>query len=262
MDEPLSNLDAKLRIQTRAELIKLHRRLGITTVYVTHDQVEAMTMGDRIAVMKDGLIHQVDAPLGLYNWPVNLFVAGFIGSPPMNFLDCQLAEKDGAVVVDTESFRVTMPPARTDGLRDYVGKPVIFGIRPSDIYDKALSPAVAPTEGNTVRAEVEVIEPMGADSILYLASGPHSLVASMDSSTQAREQETLDVVFDMERVHLFDPESEQTLTVAPVQTTAPAASSGLTTTDVLPLFPRDRPTGVAVSSDPQRNRSPHELAVP
>ena len=224
MDEPLSNLDAKLRIQTRAELIKLHRRLGITTVYVTHDQVEAMTMGDRIVVMRDGLVQQVDTPLGLFNTPVNLFVAGFIGSPPMNLMDCTLADDNGALWVETESVRVALPPTRAEPLREHLGRPLVFGVRPSDIYDRAISPIVAPTADNTVRTEVEVIEPMGADSVIYLNTGTHTLVASVDSSTRAREQEALDVVFDMDRVHLFDRETEQTLTVAPrVEEPEPAA---------------------------------------
>jgi len=211
MDEPLSNLDAKLRVQTRAELIKLHRRLGITTVYVTHDQIEAMTMGDRIVVLKDGLVQQVDVPLGLYSNPANLFVAGFIGSPPMNFVDCTLERDEGALWVDADSFKVRVPDAKGDGLEGYVGRPVILGIRPEHIYDKDLSPAVPPDDGNTVRMGVDVIEPMGATSVLYLNCGGHSLLASIDSATQAREQENLDVIFDMHKAHLFDRETEETV---------------------------------------------------
>jgi multiple sugar transport system ATP-binding protein len=211
MDEPLSNLDAKLRIQTRAELIKLHRKLGITTVYVTHDQVEAMTMGDRIAVMRDGIVQQVDAPLGLYTSPANLFVAGFIGSPPMNFVDCTLRDEPDGLWVRTASFQVRVPSSRDGELRGWVGKPLVFGIRPEDVFDKALSPTVQPNEGNTVRVGVDVVEPMGATSILYLNTGTDTLVASVDSATQARENESLDVVMEMEKAHLFDKETEKTI---------------------------------------------------
>ncbi|MGD8239239.1 MAG: sn-glycerol-3-phosphate ABC transporter ATP-binding protein UgpC [Armatimonadota bacterium] len=211
MDEPLSNLDAKLRVQTRAELIKLHRRLGITTVYVTHDQVEAMTMGDRIVVLKDGLVQQVDTPLGLYSTPANLFVAGFIGSPPMNFVDCTLSRDDGTIWVDADPARLRVPDAEGHDLEGYVGRPMVFGIRPEHMYDRALSPGVPPSDGNTVRMGVEVIEPMGATSVLYLNCGDHSLLASIDSATQAQEQGSLDVVFDMAKAHLFDAETEQTV---------------------------------------------------
>jgi multiple sugar transport system ATP-binding protein len=149
MDEPLSNLDAKLRVQTRAELIKLHRRLGITTVYVTHDQVEAMTMGDRIVVMKDGLVQQFDTPLNIYRYPSNKFVAGFIGSPPMNFVPAKIEADNGSVFVKAAGFRTKVDDERAPKLRDYVGKDVTFGIRPSDIHDKALSPSVAPTASSS-----------------------------------------------------------------------------------------------------------------
>ncbi len=211
MDEPLSNLDAKLRIETRAELIKLHRRLGVTTIYVTHDQVEAMTMGDRIAVMRDGKVHQVDTPLRLYNSPANRFVAGFIGSPPMNFVDATLSEGKGALCVEFSGARLRVPEERAQAARGCVGKTVEFGVRPSDIFDRSISPIVEPQPGNTARALVEVIEPMGADSILYLTLGESQLVASVDSGTQAQEQEPLDIVFDMRRAHLFDRETEQTI---------------------------------------------------
>jgi len=208
MDEPLSNLDAKLRIETRAELIKLHRRLGITTVYVTHDQVEAMTMGDRIVVLCDGLVQQVDRPLGLYNHPVNRFVAGFIGSPPMNFLDCRLVERDGGIWVDAQSFGVRVVDSQNGALAPYVGKQMEFGIRPEDIFDASLSPTVKSEAANTVRVKVEVVEPMGATSILYLNAGQHSLRAAVDSVTQAQEGQDLDVVLHMQHAHLFDKETE------------------------------------------------------
>ena len=212
MDEPLSNLDAKLRIETRAELIKLHRRLGITTVYVTHDQVEAMTMGDRIAVMKDGIIHQVDTPLGLYNGPVNRFVAGFIGSPPMNFVDAELVESNGVLNVAFGGTQLEIPGDLAEAAKPFVGKPVEFGVRPSDMFDTAISPVVTPDPSNTARVNVDVIEPMGADSVLYLTLGDDvQLVASVDSGTRAVEQQPLDVAFDMSKAHLFDKATDATV---------------------------------------------------
>ncbi len=211
MDEPLSNLDAKLRVRTRAELVKLHRRLGITTIYVTHDQIEAMTMGDRIAVLREGVVQQVDTPLGLYNAPANLFVAGFIGSPPMNFVECILEEQAGSLWADAGSFRIGLPADRKGALGAYVGRPMVLGVRPADIYDRALSPAVPPKPENTIAAQVEVIEPMGATSIVYLRAGEHDLVASLDSATTAREQQPFEVVVSMQNVHLFDRETERAI---------------------------------------------------
>ncbi|MCC6483487.1 MAG: sn-glycerol-3-phosphate ABC transporter ATP-binding protein UgpC [Armatimonadetes bacterium] len=209
MDEPLSNLDAKLRVQTRAELIKLHRRLGITTIYVTHDQVEAMTMGDRIAVMKDGVVQQLDTPLGLYHNPVNTFVAGFIGTPSMNFLDAKLEGSNGKAIVNTGAFQVTVPDDKYDTVKDAIGRPVIFGVRPEDIFDKHLSGIVQPTEENTVQAMVEVTEPMGAINTMYLTIGEHSIVATIDAETKAVEGEMADLVLDMAHTHVFDKETEQ-----------------------------------------------------
>jgi len=211
MDEPLSNLDAKLRVQTRAELIKLHRRLGITTIYVTHDQMEAMTMGDRIAVMRDGLLQQVDTPLNLYNQPVNLFVAGFIGSPAMNFMEASLVEEGGRLLVDTGDFRMALPADKAEAARKELGKPVIFGVRPEDIYDRALAGPVAGTEENTVRMNVDVTEPMGATVYAYLTKGKHTVIAQLEAATQAKIGGSLDVIFDLDRAHLFSKESEEAI---------------------------------------------------
>jgi len=212
MDEPLSNLDAKLRVQTRAELIKMHRRLGITTVYVTHDQVEAMTMGDRIVVMKDGLVQQVDTPMGLYNSPANMFVAGFIGTPSMNFIDGTLTKDGDRYLVDVGSFKVTLPASKnSDKLAGYVGKPIVFGIRPEDIFDKSLTNLISVTAENTVRATVDVIEPMGAVITIYLSTGKHSMVATIDAESKAKEEQTLDFVFDLEKCHIFNKETEQAI---------------------------------------------------
>jgi multiple sugar transport system ATP-binding protein len=213
MDEPLSNLDAKLRVQTRAELIKLHRRLGITTIYVTHDQVEAMTMGDRIVVMKDGVIQQVDTPLNLYNHPTNTFVAGFIGSPAMNFVDAVLQDGERCWI-DAGSFRVRIPRPKDEKLASYLDKPVVFGIRPEDMFDKALSPIVKPTEENTVIAMVDVIEPMGGNVTVYLAIGDHDLVATIDSESpiaSAKPGDEVSIVFEMEKSHLFDKETKEAI---------------------------------------------------
>ena len=211
MDEPLSNLDAKLRVQTRAELIKLHRRLGITTIYVTHDQVEAMTMGDRIAVLKDGVAQQVDKPLGLYHRPANLFVAGFIGSPSMNFVEARLTPQNGALYIEAEgAFRVKLPPERAQQVSATAGDTLIFGIRPEDIYDARLSPNQAGPD-NTVSATVDVIEPMGASVYAYLTVGPHSLVADLSAETKAAVGEQFEAALDMSKAHLFDQATQKAL---------------------------------------------------
>ncbi len=211
MDEPLSNLDAKLRVQTRAELIKLHRRLGITTVYVTHDQVEAMTMGDRIAVMSNGIIQQVDKPLSLYNHPANLFVAGFIGSPAMNFVSVKLAMDGDKLVADAGAFKVTLPALQAERARNHVGKECTFGIRPEDIYDTRIASMVKAHAGNTVSVDVDVIEPLGNDVEMYLKAGDIPLTAMIDSASEAKIGDRIDVMFDMDRTHLFDNETEQAL---------------------------------------------------
>jgi len=210
MDEPLSNLDALLRVQTRAELIKLHRRLGITTIYVTHDQVEAMTMGDRIAVMRGGVLQQCDAPMTLYAHPANMFVAGFIGTPSMNFVPARLgADKTGTgYVIDAGAFSIAAPPAQDGQLDAYVGQDVILGIRPADIFDADLKNPIDAAPGNTVRTLVDVSEPMGDIVTLYLTCGPHSLVATIDAETRAQDGQPLDVVIDLARTHLFDAVTE------------------------------------------------------
>jgi multiple sugar transport system ATP-binding protein len=211
MDEPLSNLDAKLRVQTRAELKKLHRRLGITTVYVTHDQIEAMTMGDRIAVMNVGQVQQLDSPLNLYNHPANMFVAGFIGSPSMNFVPVDIVQDSGKLWADAGSFKVELPPDQSNRARDHVGKSCIFGIRPEDIYDKLLAGLVKADTGNTVKVCVDVVEPLGDDVEVHLAAGDHQMIAKIDSKTQAKVGDTIEVLFDMEKAHLFDKVSELAL---------------------------------------------------
>jgi multiple sugar transport system ATP-binding protein len=210
MDEPLSNLDAKLRVQTRAELIKLHRRLGITTIYVTHDQTEAMTMGDRIAVLNEGKMQQVDAPLELFNHPANVFVAGFIGSPAMNFLLATLESDNGQVYVNAEPLRLRLPDSQASKVRERIGRPVIFGVRPDDIYDQSLTPPLEQVSSAVV--SVDVTEPMGSTVYVYLTAGKHTLIADLDAKTKAKDGEPLAVVFDMSKTHLFDPETEVILT--------------------------------------------------
>jgi multiple sugar transport system ATP-binding protein len=213
MDEPLSNLDAKLRVQTRAELIKLHRRLGITTVYVTHDQVEAMAMGQRIAVMRDDVLQQCDTPLKLYHQPANMFVAGFLGTPSMKFIEAQVIQGSGdsATSLDTGSFQVSLPQSRAAALHEYSEKHVVLGIRPEDIHDKSLVPPSVEQAGEPVRMQVNVIEPMGAVSTLFLTAGQQTVVATVDAESKAKEGAPLDVVLDIGAAHVFDKDTQQTL---------------------------------------------------
>jgi multiple sugar transport system ATP-binding protein len=211
MDEPLSNLDAKLRVQTRAELIKLHRDLKTTTIYVTHDQVEAMTMGQRIAVMKDGLLQQCDTPLNLYHKPANMFVAGFLGTPSMNFIhEAQVVKNGAKPLLDTGEFKVHLPEQYSATLNDYIGKTVVMGIRPQDIFDKSYAPSNLASQ-EPIRMSVDVIEPMGAVSTIFLNSGRHTLVAELDAETRAEEGGKLDVVIDPSSIHVFDKSSEQAI---------------------------------------------------
>jgi multiple sugar transport system ATP-binding protein len=205
-DEPLSNLDAKLRVQTRAELSKLHKRLGTTFIYVTHDQVEAMTMATRIAVMNNGLLQQVDTPQNLYDKPGNLFVAGFIGSPSMNFFDATVVESDGKLVVDGGSFRVEVPDNKKGTLLPYKGKEVIFGIRPEDIHAKPyVPPGIIESD---VQAKVDVTELMGNEIFIYALSGNKSFIARVDPRTRARAGEQIELAFNMDNMHAFDPKTE------------------------------------------------------
>jgi len=206
-DEPLSNLDAKLRVQMRAELKKLHQRLEATIVYVTHDQVEAMTMANKIVVMKDGRIQQIGDPYTIYNKPANIFVAGFIGSPPMNFINAKIIRGEGGLWVQASGFKVKVPKTYEDALADYIDKDVIFGIRPENVYDKMF--AFAPTEENTVKGMVDVVEPLGSETILHVKIGEDQIVAKVDPKTKAQENQEIDLVFDMEAMHIFDKDTEQ-----------------------------------------------------
>jgi multiple sugar transport system ATP-binding protein len=201
-DEPLSNLDAKLRVQMRAELSKLHDRLQTTIIYVTHDQVEAMTMGTKIVVMKDGLIHQIGSPLGVYNFPVNLFVAGFIGSPVMNFIPCRILSKDGRLYIDAEAFQLPIPEKRTPYYHSLVGSEAIFGIRPNDIYHRLYAPEHV--KGNSIRVVVDVIEPLGSEIHLNVTAGKHNLIAVVDVQTQVRVHQEIELALDLDKMHLFE----------------------------------------------------------
>ena len=209
MDEPLSNLDAKLRVQTRAEISKLHNRLQTTIIYVTHDQTEAMTMGDRIVVMKDGLIQQVGTPLDIYDNPNNIFVAGFIGTPPMNFLDGVIKEENGKLVVDCQSLKVKIPDGKFKNIKQYLNKQVVFGIRPEAILERETVPETPDSE--VITGMVDVYELIGAQVYLYMSIGDHSFVATVDSHTKARDGVKHQVVFNNEKIHFFDKETEKAI---------------------------------------------------
>jgi multiple sugar transport system ATP-binding protein len=201
-DEPLSNLDAKLRVAMRAEISKLHRRLEATIIYVTHDQVEAMTMASRIFIMNDGRLQQSDSPLNVYKEPTNKFVAGFIGSPAMNFVDAELLKESDDYFINTESFKVKVTQKEHAKLKPYVGKKVIFGIRPEDLYNKQF--ASKEINGKALKAKVELIEPLGAEIFIHLTIGKNSFVGKMDSRTQVKVEENMEVMIDMKKTHLFD----------------------------------------------------------
>jgi multiple sugar transport system ATP-binding protein len=209
MDEPLSNLDAKLRVEARAMIQRLHQRLETTFIYVTHDQTEAMTMGTRIAVLKDGLLQQVDTPQVLYDRPDNVFVAGFIGSPSMNFFEATLVAQNGDLYVDTGSFRVQVAPSRKEAWKRASGKRVVLGVRPEDIYDPDfLPPGIAAAQ---IEALVDVRELMGNEVFLYLKSGNLEYIARVDPRTSARIGNTIYPVMNAENMHLFDAETEQSI---------------------------------------------------
>jgi multiple sugar transport system ATP-binding protein len=210
-DEPLSNLDAKLRVQMRLEIAKLHKRLQSTVIYVTHDQVEAMTMGDRICVMKDGEIQQVASPLNIYQNPANKFVAGFIGNPPMNFLPMHVeAGRNGSVVLRHSSFHLTVPPSMEALIKPLVGRDVDMGMRPEDLYDRLFYNFKVP-EGSSVQSFVDVVEPMGSEIYLYLKAGTADLVVRVPAYVQTESGKEMDLVFNLERLHLFDRETGKSL---------------------------------------------------
>ncbi len=215
LDEPLSNLDAKLRAQMRTEITKLHHRLGTTFIYVTHDQTEAMTMGTRIVVMKDGLIQQVDTPQNLYDKPCNLFVAGFIGSPQMNFINAKLEEANGGLVLiigeGDQTFKVPVPESKvTPAVKAKVGQEVIMGIRPEDMHDDEMHLSTATA---IVECEVEVTELMGHETYLYLSLAGTPIVARVNTRSAAKVGDVVKVALSVNKLHIFDKETEQTLTL-------------------------------------------------
>lgn len=212
MDEPLSNLDAKLRVQMRLEISKLHERLGATIVYVTHDQTEAMTLGTRIVVMKDGLIQQVDTPQNLYNSPNNLFVAGFIGSPQMNFMECKCNQVEDNFVLEFGPYNIPVPASKTEALRkgNYAGKTVILGIRPEDVNDTEIFIESSPQ--SVMEAKVKVYELLGAEVYLYFELENTQITARVNPRTTSRAGDLVKIALDMEKAHIFDQETELVIT--------------------------------------------------
>ncbi len=208
-DEPLSNLDAKLRVQMRAEISKLHQRLKTTFIYVTHDQTEAMTMATRIAVINKGVLQQLDTPQNLYDTPANLFVAGFIGSPAMNFFPGKLRKDGNKLVVDTGDFVVEIPASRAKPYEPHAGKDIVFGIRPENIHDANFVPTGIDAE--KVNVKVDVTELMGNEIFLYLLSGKNTFVARVDPRSKLRVGEQAAVMFDMDSVHIFDAATEKAI---------------------------------------------------
>ena len=210
MDEPLSNLDAKLRSQARVELSKLHKDLATTFIYVTHDQVEAMTMGTRIAVMNQGILQQIDTPQNLYENPANIFVAGFLGSPAMNFLEGTIQQQENRLFVKTKSLELPIPIAYQTQYQEYLGKEVIFGIRPENIYSEEFMPPK--TKPFPVSAKTTLVEMMGHEAIVYctLADG-QDLIARVDPRSHFTPGNTITLLFDLNRFHLFDRKQEHRL---------------------------------------------------
>ena len=212
MDEPLSNLDAKLRVQMRTEITKLHQKLQTTFVYVTHDQTEAMTLGTRIVVMKDGVAMQVDSPVNLYNKPQNLFVAGFIGSPQMNLVEVQVEKRDGGMYLLFGEFAIKLPEAKAKAIDEggYDGKTVIMGIRPEDLHDEEMFIASAPDA--IIETEVEVTELLGAEVYLYLLCAGQQMTARVNPRSTAKANDTIKMALDVQRIHVFDKDTEQIIT--------------------------------------------------
>ena len=212
MDEPLSNLDAKLRVQMRSEIASLHNRLGATIIYVTHDQTEAMTLGTRIVVLKDGVIQQVDSPQKLYNEPDNLFVAGFIGSPQMNFIEAECVVEGEKVTLTFDKFSVVLPPAKAKKLIDgnYNGKSVVMGVRPEAISDAQIQ--IETFKDSTVETDVTGYELLGSEVILYFTLAGANMCAKVDSRTPARMGDHIKLAIDPEKVHVFDKDTELTIT--------------------------------------------------
>jgi multiple sugar transport system ATP-binding protein len=211
--EPLSNLDAKLRTSMRAEIARLHKRLGTTFVYVTHDQTEAMTMGDRIVVMKSGIIQQADTPTNLYNKPCNMFVAGFIGSPQMNFIDCTIEKGKEGYGVNFAGKLIPLPQGKFPDklMAEYAGKTVVLGVRPEDFHTE--SAFLEMSEDSTVEAEVEIAEMMGAEIYIHAVCGGQKLIVRAPSRVQAESGDHISLAIDKNKIHLFDKETEQAINI-------------------------------------------------
>ena len=210
LDEPLSNLDAKLRAQMRTEISKIYQRLGTTFIYVTHDQTEAMTMGTRIVVMKDGFIQQVDTPQHLYDMPCNMFVAGFIGSPQMNFINAVLSKNGGKYTLDFDKYHVPVPESKVNAdLDNYVGKEVVLGIRPEHVHDEPEEIAKAEC---LLKANVDVTELMGAEIYLYVNINGTPITARVEPTSTANPGDDIEIAFDLSKIHIFDKDTEKTIT--------------------------------------------------
>lgn len=211
-DEPLSNLDARLRVSMRAELIKLHKRLKVTMIYVTHDQVEAMSMGDRLIVLKDGIVQQIGAPLEIYDHPANQFVASFIGSPPMNFINCALVEREGSALLTGDGLQVKLPAKKRAALSSVLGGeglPVVLGIRPEDFSERQLDDGADP--GNIIQARVSFLEPLGSEVLATCSVGTHEIIVRLSPRSGVISDEMIELVVDMERARLFDPATGEAL---------------------------------------------------
>lgn len=211
MDEPLSNLDAKLRVQMRTEISKLHKRLETTVVYVTHDQTEAMTMGDRIVVMYDGVIQQVASPKEIYNFPANKYVAGFIGSPAMNFMEGRIVEENSKVYFMNKEVKLQIPNGKAIPLRNqgYIGEELIMGIRPEDIHDEAVFMETFPE--TTFKAKIDVVENMGSELFLYFTLGSTQITARINNRSEIRHGDHIQLAFDMNKCHFFDINTEKAI---------------------------------------------------
>ncbi|HUS58524.1 MAG TPA: sn-glycerol-3-phosphate ABC transporter ATP-binding protein UgpC [Planctomycetota bacterium] len=211
LDEPLSNLDAKLRTEMRAELQKLHHRLKTTMIYVTHDQIEAMTLGDRIVVMADGIIQQIDAPLSVYHYPANKFVGGFIGTPPMNFIEGKLELKDNKLYFVDGSVQVVLPERLQQPLRGRANEHVSFGIRPESIQD--CSGGAGARKDSTFRAKVNVVEPLGDEMIVYISTPTTDMICKVDSHHRIEVGQELEFMVDLDRIHIFDSASGKNISL-------------------------------------------------
>jgi multiple sugar transport system ATP-binding protein len=209
LDEPLSNLDAKLRVAMRAEISKLHKQLETTFIYVTHDQVEAMTMATRIAVMNAGILQQIDTPQNLYDFPANKFVAGFIGSPSMNFFPGKLAQDGGGLAFDAGSFTISIPSEKAGPYGGFVGKDLVLGIRPEDVHDPSYLPGGIVE--SKLNAKVDVIEMMGNETFTYFSNGAHEFIGRIDPRSSFRYGDDVEVAFNMDNMHLFNSETEEAI---------------------------------------------------